>query len=186
MLDAGGGTLGLVAASFALPPMALGVVLGRSTEQHHPGLMLSGGLAVTSLVALVLVLSNNVAAVAGGTIMLGIGHLAGTVGGQSMIAQADSQMLAATQSVRHADDRVGTGSNRGSGLRGGFIIGRSGEPSLESTTEALAVACGVVAAGVLPALMALRGPHPRARRSGSGVRSRCGACSGSAGWGRPC
>ena len=131
VLDAGGGTLGLVAASFALPPMALGVVFGRSTERHHPGLMLSGGLAVTSLAALVLVLSNNVAAVAGGMIMLGIGHLAGTVGGQSMIAQADSQIARLNRfgmltTVSALGQIVGP-------VWGGFIIGRSGEPSLEST-----------------------------------------------------
>lgn len=153
-LDAGGAALGLTAASFALPPVLLAVMFGRWTERHHPGVMLAAGLALTTTATLVLVSSRDIAVIAATTTVLGIGHMAGAIGGQSLMAQAQSDVPRLT--------RLGvftTASALGQvvgPVLGGFIVGSSGEPTTASTSTALMVAAALVALGLPPALLALR------------------------------
>ena len=117
-LGADGFTLGLTAACFALPPMLLAVGFGRWTERHHPAIPLAGGLAIAALAAFVLVFSENIPAVAVGTTALGIGHMSGTIGAQSIMAQA-RQLARAHQQVRRAHHCLGARPDRRPGTRRG-------------------------------------------------------------------
>ena len=153
-LGADGTTLGLTAASFAVPPILLAVGFGRWTERHHPAILLVFGLGVSALAAFVLVVAEAIPAMAVATTMLGIGHMSGTIGGQSIMAQAHSSLARI--------DRFGTlttvsalGQIVGPVL-GGVIIGHSEEPSLESTSSALLVAAWVFVGGVPAAALAMR------------------------------
>lgn len=153
-LDAGGGLLGLTAASFALPPMFLGVAAGRWTERHHPGVMLGTGMVLTSIAVVGLVATKEVGVIAAATMLLGIGHMASAIGGQSLMARAHSDVPRLT--------RFGiftTSSALGQVLgpvTAGLIIGQSAETTVASTSDALVVAGLVVVVGLVPALLALR------------------------------
>ena len=149
-LGADGFTLGLTAACFALPPMLLAVGFGRWTERHHPAIPLAGGLAIAALAAFVLVFAEQIPAVALGTTALGIGHMSGTIGAQSIMAQADSSLarigrFGALTTVSALGQIVGP-------VLGGVIIGHSDEPSLESTSSALLIAAGSSSAVCPPPL----------------------------------
>jgi predicted MFS family arabinose efflux permease len=153
-LGADGVTLGLTAACFAVPPMLLAVGFGRWTEQHHPALLLVVGLGVSSVAAFVLVFAQSILAMALATTALGVGHMSGIIGGQSIMAQAHSSLARI--------DRFGTlttvsalGQIVGPVL-GGVIIGHTEEPSLASTSSALWVAAWVFVAGVPAAALAMR------------------------------
>ena len=153
-LGADGFTLGLTAACFALPPMLLAVGFGRWTERHHPAIALAGGLAIAALAAFVLVFSENIPAVAIGTTALGIGHMSGTIGAQSIMAQADSSLARISRfgtltTVSALGQIVGP-------VLGGVIIGHSDEPSLESTSSALLIAAWVFIGGLPAAALAMR------------------------------
>lgn len=165
-LDAGGAALGLTAASFALPPVLLAVGFGRWTERHHPGSMLAGGLTLTTVATLVLVSSRDIAVIAATTTVLGVGHMAGAIGGQSLMAQAQSGVPRLT--------RLGvftTASALGQvvgPVLGGFVVGSTGEPTTASTSTALSAAALMVALGVPAALLALRATmRPSTVRVGS-------------------
>jgi MFS family permease len=153
-LDADGTTLGLTAACFAVPPMLLAVGFGRWTERHHPAILMILGMVVAAVAAFILVVAQSIWAMALATTALGIGHMSGTVGGQSIMAQAQSALARI--------DRFGTlttvsalGQIVGPVL-GGVIIGHTEEPSLESTSSALLVAAWVFVAGVPAAALAMR------------------------------
>ena len=153
-LGADGFTLGLTAACFALPPMLLAVGFGRWTERHHPAIPLAGGLAIAALAAFVLVLAEQIPAVAIGTTALGIGHMSGTIGAQSIMAQADSSLARISRfgtltTVSALGQIVGP-------VLGGVIIGHSDEPSLESTSSALLIAAWVFIGGLPAAALAMR------------------------------
>lgn len=168
-LDAGGAALGLTAASFALPPIVLGVVFGRWTERHHPGAMLAGGLTLTALATLALLSSQQVPVIAAATTMLGVGHMAGVIGGQSIMAQAHSSVPRLTRfGVFTTSSSLGQVVGP---ILGGFIVSSSGEPTVGTTSTALWVAALLVTVGILPALIALRTTiRPSTQRVGRAQR----------------
>ena len=154
VLGADGATLGLTAACFALPPMLLAVGFGRWTEQHHPALLLIGGLGVATVAAFILVFAESIPAVAGGTTLLGIGHMSGTIGAQSVMAQADSSLARISRfgtltTISALGQIVGP-------VVGGVIIGHTAAPSLGSTSLALLVAGVLFLAAVPAAAVAMR------------------------------
>lgn len=153
-LDAGAEAVGLTAACFALPPVVLGVAAGRWTERRHPGLMLCAGLALTALASVGLMATSQVVLIAVATVALGLGHMAGVIGGQSMMAQAESDVRRLTRfGVFTTTSALGQVVGP---VVGGLIIGGSADPTVESTGTALLVAGCVVAVGVLPGLLAIR------------------------------
>lgn len=164
-LDAGGTTVGLAAACFALPPVVLGVWAGRWTERRHPGLMLCVGLTLTTAASLGLMAADQIVLVALATAALGVGHMAGVIGGQSMMARAESDVRRLTRfgiftTTAALGQVVGP-------VIAGAIIGGSADPSVESTSRAFLVAGCVVALGVLPAVLSLQaGLRPSTVRSG--------------------
>ncbi len=153
-LGADGVTLGLTAACFAVPPMLLAVGFGRWTERHHPAILLVFGLGVAAFAAFVLVLAEAIPAMAVATTALGIGHMSGAIGGQSIMAQAHSSLARINRfgtltTVSALGQIVGP-------VLGGVIIGHSEEPSLESTSSALLIAAWVFVGGVPVAALAIR------------------------------
>ena len=153
-LGADGTTLGLTAACFAVPPMLLAVSFGRWTERHHPGILLAFGLGISAAAAFALVVAEAIPALALATTALGIGHMTATIGGQSIMAQAQSS-LARISRFGTLTTVSALGQIFGPVL-GGVIIGHTDEPSLESTSSALLVAAWVFVGGLPAAVLALR------------------------------
>ena len=153
-LGADGTTLGLTAACFAVPPMLLAVGFGRWTERHHPAILLALGLGVSAVAGFGLVVAEAIPALALATTTLGIGHMSGTIGGQSIMAQAQSSLsrigrFGTLTTISALGQIVGP-------VLGGVIIGHSDEPSLASTSSALLVAAWVFVGGLPAAALALR------------------------------
>jgi len=153
-LDADGTTLGLTAACFAVPPMLLAVSFGRWTERHHPAFALGFGLVVAAASGFALMVADQVLPIAIATTALGIGHMSGTIGGQSIMAQAQSSLtrigrFGTLTTISALGQIVGP-------ILGGVVIGHTEEPSLESTSSALQVAAWVFVAGIPAAVLATR------------------------------
>jgi MFS family permease len=153
-LGADGTTLGLTAACFAIPPMLFAVSLGRWTEKHHPAILLVLGFVVAAAGAFSLVFIESIPAFAIATTALGIGHTTGTIGGQSIMAQAQSSLtrisrFGALTTISALGQIVGP-------VLGGVIIGHSDKPDLLSTSSALQVAAWVFVGGLPAAVIAMR------------------------------
>ena len=130
--------------------MLLAVGFGRWAEKHHPAILLGLGLAVAAGASFALVVAEPIPAIALATTGLGIGHMSGTIGAQSIMAQAHSSLsrinrFGTLTTVSALGQIVGP-------VLGGVIIGHSEQPSVESTSTALLVAAFVFVAGVPPAL----------------------------------
>ncbi|MGB3355326.1 MAG: MFS transporter [Mycobacterium sp.] len=153
-LDADGTALGLAAACFAVPPMLLAVGFGRWAEKHHPAVLLGLGLTVAAAAAFALVVADTVPAIGLATTALGVGHMSGTIGAQSIMAQAQSSL---TRINRFGMLTTISALGQIAGpIAGGVIIGHSEQPGLEATSSALLVAAWVFVAGVPPAILAWR------------------------------
>ena len=127
-LGADGTTIGLTAACFAVPPMLLAVGFGRWTERHHPAILMVLGFAIAAVGAFALVVVESIPVFALATTALGIGHMSGTIGGQSIMAQAQSSLARISRfgtltTVSALGQIVGP-------VLGGLIIGHSDDPSL--------------------------------------------------------
>ena len=173
-LGADGTTLGLTAACFAVPPMLLAVSFGRWTQRHHPGILLAVGLGISAAAAFALVVAEAIPALALATTALGIGHMTATIGGQSIMAQAQSSLARISRfgtltTVSALGQIVGP-------VLGGVIIGHTDEPSLESTSSALLVAAWVFVGGLPAAVLALR-TRMQVRRCVRGAQKVCGDSS---------
>lgn len=153
-LGADGTTLGLTAACFAVPPILLAVGFGRWTERHHPAVLLGVGLAISAVAAFGLMAAEAIPALAIATTALGIGHMSATIGGQSIMAQAQST-LARISRFGTLTTASALGQIIGPVL-GGVIIGHSDEPSLGSTSSALLVAAWVFVGALPVAVLAMR------------------------------
>ena len=91
-IGADAATVGLTAACFAVPPIVLAVGLGRWTERHHPAVLFVFGIVVGAVAAFTLAVAEQVWSIAVATTALGIGHTSATIGGQSIMAQAESSI----------------------------------------------------------------------------------------------
>jgi MFS family permease len=153
-LGADGTTLGLTAACFAVPPMLLGVSFGRWSERHHPAILIVLGFVVAAVGAFSLVVVEAIPAFALATTALGIGHMSATIGGQSIMAQAQSSLARISRF-----DTLTTVSALGQivgPVLGGVIIGHSDDPSLSPTSSALQVAAWVFVGGLPVAAISMR------------------------------
>jgi len=80
--------LGAVAASFAVVPLLVAVVVGRATDRRGEGPVLVAGAAlVLASAAGFTLLGGSVVALVGWSAVLGLGHLLSMVGGQSLVAR---------------------------------------------------------------------------------------------------
>jgi MFS family permease len=162
--------VGIVAASFALPPMVLAMVFGRFTDRRHPGLLLVMGAVVATTAAFGLSQSGSVIEVGLWTALLGIGHLGVVVGTQSIVAYGDLE----------GDGLVGFGLLTMSAafgqiagpLIGGFLSqDNGGAPTSASTGLSLFVAALFALVSIPFALLTMRLP-PAGTTGLSGERTR--------------
>jgi len=131
--------------------------------------MLCVGLALTAVASVGLMAADRVGLIALATVALGVGHMAGVIGGQSIMAQAESDVQRLTRFGIYSTTSA-LGQVVGP-VAGGLIIGRSTDPTVESTSNALLVAACVVAVGALPGMLALRaGMRSTTVRSGRAER----------------
>jgi predicted MFS family arabinose efflux permease len=98
--------------------------------------------------------ADQIPAIAIATTALGIGHMSGTIGGQSIMAQAQSSLARISRfgtltTISALGQIVGP-------VVGGVIIGHTDKPSLASTSVALEVAAWVFVAGLPAAVLAMR------------------------------
>jgi MFS family permease len=154
--------VGLVAASFALPPMVLAMVFGRFTDRRRPGLMFVSGALVASSSTLLMARADSVWEVGLWTALLGIGHLGVVVGAQSIVAFGGTR----------GDGLTGFGLLTMSAafgqiagpLLGGYFSQSSGTtPTLSSTSLSLNVAgiIGLLAVPFAAGTLRVRSPHSR-------------------------
>lgn len=154
-LGADATAVGLVAATFALPPMVLAMVFGRWTDRRRPGALLVMGTVTAAIAAFLLSRSGSAVEVGLWTALLGIGHLGMVVGAQSIIAHGD---------VR-GDGLTGFGlltmsaafGQMAGPLVGGFVSQSSSPtPTLSSTSLSLLVAALIGLAAIPLAVGTLR------------------------------
>ena len=151
-LEADGTALGVATACYALPPILLAVGFGRWTERHHPAILLCVGVATTTCATFLLVVADSVGWVAGATTVLGLGHMMGVIGAQSLMARAESPVprlsrFGALTTASAAGQVFGP-------VAGGILIGHA-TPTLSTTSSALAVAAWLVLAAAPFAAAAL-------------------------------
>ena len=173
-LGADGTTLGLTAACFAVPPMLLAVGFGRWTERHHPAILHRCSVSRSPPSApSPSSFAEAIPAFALATTALGIGHMSATIGGQSIMAQAQSSLARISRfgtltTVSALGQIVGP-------VLGGVIIGHSDDPSLGSTSSALLVAAWVFVGGLPAAVLAMR-TRSRSRPCAPARPRGCGGC----------
>jgi MFS family permease len=149
-----GPAAGLVAASFALPPMLLALSVGSMADRRRPGELLAVGSILVAAAVWLLAGAGSIVVVVLGMMLLGVGHLAWVVAAQTLIAHASSG----------GDDMGAFGYFTSSAslgqlagpLIGGLIVSTGGgiHPTLHATTLALA-AGGIAAAIAVPLAVAL-------------------------------
>jgi MFS family permease len=92
-LGADARAVGLITAAFALVPLVVAVPLGRASDRWRPGWLLTGGIALGALACALLGLAASLPELALASAALGLGHLALTLAGQSLIARQSGDAL---------------------------------------------------------------------------------------------
>lgn len=80
-------TVGVIAASFALAPLAVALPIGRAVDGPHAVTALVGGSVLTTTGAGLAATSTSLPQLVGANVVLGLGQLLMTVSGQGMIAK---------------------------------------------------------------------------------------------------
>ena len=92
-LGADARAVGLVTAAFALVPLVVAVPLGRASDRWRPGHLLTGGIALGAVACVLLGTAGSLWGLALASAVLGLGHLALTLAGQSLIARRSDDAL---------------------------------------------------------------------------------------------
>jgi MFS family permease len=180
-LGADARAVGLITAAFALVPLVVAVPLGRASDRWRPGYLLTGGIALGALSCALLGLAGTLAGLALASAVLGLGHLALTLAGQSLIARQSGD-------ARHDRDfglyaaAASAGQLVGPALAG-LALGSAGGRSLEdATTLGFVVAAGLMALAVPTSLGTDRlGRAARPEATARGRPLRAGELIGSRG-----
>ena len=179
-LGADARAVGLITAAFALVPLVVAVPLGRASDRWRPGWLLTGGIALGALACALLGLAGRLPGLALASAVLGLGHLALTLAGQSLIARQsgddrhdrDFGLYAAAAS---AGQLVGT-------ALAGIVLGAAGRSLEDATTAGFLVAAGLMALAVPTSLGTDRlGPAGRPRDRSEGRPLRAGELIGARG-----
>ena len=179
-LGADARAVGLITAAFALVPLVVAVPLGRASDRWRPGWLLTGGIALGALACALLGLAGSLPGLALASAVLGLGHLALTLAGQSLIARQSGD-------ARHDRDfglyaaAASAGQLIGPALAG-IVLGAAGHSLEDATTAGFLVAAGLMALAVPTSLGTDRlGPAGRPRDRSEGRPLRAGELIGARG-----
>jgi MFS family permease len=179
-LGADARAVGLITAAFALVPLVVAVPLGRASDRWRPGWLLTGGIALGVLACALLGLAGSLPGLALASAVLGLGHLALTLAGQSLIARQSGD-------DRHDRDfglyaaAASAGQLIGPALAG-IVLGAAGHSLEDATTAGFLVAAGLMALAVPTSLGTDRlGPAGRPRDRSEGRPLRAGELIGARG-----
>lgn len=179
-LGADARAVGLITAAFALVPLVVAVPLGRASDRWRPGYLLTGGIALGAAACVLLGLAGDLRGLALASAVLGLGHLALTLAGQSLIARQSDD-------ARHDRDfglyaaAASSGQLVGPALAG-FALSSTGRPLGDATTLGFLVAAGLMALAVPTSLGTDRlGRAGRARHGKPGRPLRAGELIGARG-----
>jgi MFS family permease len=179
-LGADARAVGLITAAFALVPLVVAVPLGRASDRWRPGYLLTGGIALGAAACVLLGLAGDLRGLALASAVLGLGHLALTLAGQSLIARQSDD-------ARHDRDfglyaaAASSGQLVGPALAG-FALSTTGRPLEDATTLGFLVAAGLMALAVPTSLGTDRlGSATRARDGVAGRPLRAGELIGARG-----
>jgi MFS family permease len=154
--------VGLITAAFALVPLVVALPLGRAADRWRPGFLLAGGIALASVACALLGFAGTLAQLALASAVLGLGHLALTLAGQSLIARQSDDALHDRDFGLYAA-AASLGQLIGPAMAG-LVLTSAGDGSLEdATTRGFLVAAGLVALAL---------PPPGAPTCGDGQRGR--------------
>jgi MFS family permease len=153
-LGADARAVGLVTAAFALMPLLVAVPLGRASDRWRPGYLLTGGIALGAVACVLLGAAGGLLGLAAASAVLGLGHLALTLGGQSLIARQSDDALHDRDFGLYAA-AASLGQLAGPAIAG-LALSAAGRPLEEATTLGFLVAAGLMVLAVPTSLGADR------------------------------
>jgi MFS family permease len=145
-LGADARAVGLVTAAFALVPLLVAVPLGRASDRWRPGYLLTGGIALGAVACVLLGTAGGLWGLALASAVLGLGHLALTLAGQSLIARQSDDALHDRDFGLYAA-AASVGQLAGPAMAG-FALSSAGRSLEEATTLGFLVAAGLMALAV--------------------------------------
>lgn len=92
-LGAGAWEIGLLTGAFALLPMLVALPLGRLADRWRPEPILTGGVVLLVAGCLLMAASTSLAGVGLAEVVLGLGNLGCTMGGENLVARLEPQGL---------------------------------------------------------------------------------------------
>ena len=179
-LGADARAVGLVTAAFALVPLVVAVPLGRASDRWRPGYLLTGGIALGAVACVLLGTASGLWGLALASAVLGLGHLALTLAGQSLIARQSDDALHDRDFGLYAA-AASLGQLVGPAIAG-FALSSAGRSLEEGTTLGFLVAAGLMALAVPTSLGTDRlGQAGQPRDRATGRRLRAGELIGTRG-----
>jgi MFS family permease len=145
-LGADARAVGLITAAFALVPLVVAVPLGRASDRWRPGWLLTGGIALGAVACAQLGLAASLPGLALASAVLGLGHLALTLAGQSLIARQSGDPLHDRDFGLYAA-AASAGQLIGPALAG-IALSAAGRSLEDATTLGFVVAAGLMALAV--------------------------------------
>ena len=179
-LGADARAVGLITAAFALVPLVVAVPLGRASDRWRVGHLLTGGIALGAVACVLLGVAGTLWGLALASAVLGLGHLALTLAGQSLIARQSAD-------ARHDRDfgLYTAGASLGQLIgpaMAGFALSSAGRSLEDATTLGFLVAAGLMALAVPTSFATDRlGRAGRPRDGGLGRPLRAGELIGARG-----
>lgn len=171
-LGADARAVGLITAAFALVPLVVAMPLGRASDRWRPGYLLTGGIVLGALACALLGLADTLAGLALASAVLGLGHLALTLAGQSLIARQSADALHDRDFGLYAA-AASSGQLVGPALAG-LALSTAGRSLEAATTLGFLVAAGLMALAVPTSLGTDRlagARRPRDRQAGRPLRT---------------
>ena len=179
-LGADARAVGLITAAFALVPLVVAVPLGRASDRWRVGHLLTGGIALGAVACVLLGVAGTLWGLALASAVLGLGHLALTLAGQSLIARQSAD-------ARHDRDfgLYTAGASLGQPIgpaMAGLALSSAGRSLEHATTLGFLVAAGLMTLAVPTSFATDRlGRAGRPRDGGLGRPLRAGELIGARG-----
>ena len=179
-LGADARAVGLITAAFALVPLVVAFPLGRASDRWRVGHLLTGGIALGIVACVLLGVAGTLWGLALASAVLGLGHLALTLAGQSLIARQSAD-------TRHDRDfgLYTAGASLGQLIgpaMAGLALSSAGRSLEDATTLGFLVAAGMMALAVPTSFATDRlGRAGRPRDGGLGRPLRAGELIGARG-----